>query len=219
MKILKLPLYRLGQLQTVGDSSVDICEGIPEIAPELAKAKVSLAAFKQGMLKDKASAEEKRELDLKRDRIVSGFMNVVYEEQKFPNEDQLIIDSHADLLKIVKKYGRKIIRLPRAEETAAIDNLLADIAELDVTPLTITGIPRWIPFVESANEEYRQAAKEYISDSTDADAKASASSLAPALEDDLEEMYTMLFATIKRTPTDALKKAYAELETLIDSMK
>jgi hypothetical protein len=146
-------------------------------------------------------------------------MNVVYEERKFPNEDQLIIDTHADLLKILKKRGRKIIRLPRAEETAAIDNMLADISKMDITPLTVTGITRWIPFVAAANEEYKQAAKEYISDSTDANAEASASSLAPALENDLEEMYTMLFAAIKRTPSDALKKAYADLETLIDSMK
>jgi hypothetical protein len=218
MILITLPGLRLGQLQTVGESSIDICKNIPEIAPEMVKVNSSFDAFKTGMLKDKASAEKKRKLDLNRDRLSSGFMNVVFEEQIFPNEDELIINAHAELLKIVKKYGRRIIRLPRAEETAAIHNLLADIAQMDVTPLLPTGIPRWIPVLEAANKEYKLAAKKFISDSTDANATESASSLAPALEEALEDMYTMLFATIKRTPSDALKKAYGDLETLIDSM-
>lgn len=219
MKLLKLPGMRLGKLQTVGESSIDICKDITEIAPEIVKLNASFAAFKTGMLKGKASAEKKRNLDLKRDQIVSGFMNVVFEEDNFPNEDELILKAHEDLLKIVNKYGVKIARFSRARETASIDNLLADIAKMDITPLAVTGIPRWIPAMEVANEEFRAAAKEYISDSTDAGATKSASSLAPALEEDLEDMYAMLYATIKRTPSDALKKAYGDLKTLINSMK
>jgi hypothetical protein len=218
MKLITLPGLRLGQLQTVSESSLDICKGIPEIAPETGNVKRSLTAFKEGMLKDKASAEEKGKLDINRDLIVSGFMNVVLEEQKFPNKDVAIVATHAALLKIVKKYGFNIIRLRRAEETAAIDNLLADIAQMDITPLTPTGIPRWIPVIEAANEEYKLAAKEFISDTTDTGFTKSASSLAPALEEALEDLYTMLFVTIKRSPSDALKKAYGDLETLIDSM-
>lgn len=119
----------------------------------------------------------------------------------------------------MKKYGVKIGRLPRDEETAAIDNLLADIAQMDVTPLLPTGIPRWIPAIKAANGEYKKAAKEYISDSTNAAATKAASILAPALEEALEDLYTMLFATIKRTPSDDLKKTYGDLETLVDSMR
>ena len=146
-------------------------------------------------------------------------MNVVNEEQKFPNDDEKIVNAQAELLTIVKKYEHRIIRFPRAEETAAIDNLLADIAQMDVKPMLQTGIPRWIPAIEAANEDYKQAAKEFISDRKDAGFIESASSLAPALEEALEDLYTMLFATIKRTPNDALKKAYGDLETLIDSMR
>lgn len=219
MKILTLPDLRLGQLQTVGETSIDICKDITEIAPELLIVNSSFDAFIQGMLRDKASAEKKRILDQSRDHKVSGFMNVVFEEKKFPNEDASVINAHSELLKIVNKYGLKIIRLPRDEETAAIDNLLADIAQMDVTPLAATGILRWIPTIKTANIEYKKEAKAYISESSDTASTKSASDLAPALEDALEDLYLMLFATIKRTPTDVLKKAYADLETLINSMK
>ena len=219
MKVITLPGLRLGQLQTVSESSLDICKGIPEVAPETANVKRAFAAFKAGMLKDKASAAEKGKLDEERDDVVSGFMNVVIEQQKFPNKDAAIMTAHAALLKIVNKYGLNITRLRRAEETSSIDNLLADIAQVDITPLTPTGITRWIPVIEAANVAYKKAAKAYISDSTDAAATKAAGILAPALEDALEDMYIMLFAAIKRTPSDALKKAYGDLETLIDSMR
>ncbi len=218
MELLTLPDLRLGQLQTVGESSIDICKDFTELAPELVKVNGSFDTFRQGMLRDKASAEKKRELDLSRDHKVSGFMNVTFEEKKFPNKDEAVLNTHKKLLKIINNYGRKITRLSRAEETAAIDNLLADIAMMDVTPLVPTGIPRWIPEIATANEEYKKAAKEYIDDSTDDDAIKSASSLAPALEDDLDDLYAMLYATIKRTPSKELKKAYAKLEKLIDSI-
>lgn len=217
MILITLPGLRLGQLQTIGENSIDICKDIPEVAPEMAKVNSSFVAFKEGMLKDKASAAKKGKLDLKRDLVVSGFMNVVFEERKFPNEVAGMVDAHAALLKIVKKYGLKIVRLRRVEETAAIDNLLADIAKLDIALLLPTGIPRWIPAIEAANGEYKKAAKEFVSDSTDDAAIKTASSLAPALEEALEDLYTMLFATIKRTPSEVLKKAYGDLETLIDS--
>lgn len=219
MKLLTLPDLRLGQLQTVGESSIDICKDFTELAPELAKVNASFADFKAGMSRDKTTAEKKRKLDKSRDHKVSGFSNVVFEEKKFPNKDEAILSSLKDLLKIVNNYGRKITRLSRAEETAAIDNMLADIAKIDVTPLIPTGIPRWIPEIAKANEEYKKGAAEYIDGSTEDDVIKSASNLAPALEDDLEELYAMLYATIKRTPSKELKKAYAKLEKLIDPMR
>jgi hypothetical protein len=219
MKLFTLPGLRLGQLQTVGDSSIKICTDFTELAPELAKVKASFADFKDGMSRDKTTAEIKRALDVSRDHKVSGFSNVVFEEKKFPNKDEAILSSHKDLLKIVNNYGRKITRLSRAEETAAIDNMLADIAKIDFTPLIPTGIPRWIPEIAFANEEFKKGAAAYIDGSTEDDAIKSASDLAPALEQDLNELYAMLYATIKRTPSEELKKAYAKLEKLIDSMR
>lgn len=219
MKLITLPKLRLGQLQTVGESSLNICQNIPDIAPEWTKANSSFAAFKEGMLKDQASAESKRKLDLKRDQIVSGFMKAADAEENFPNDNEQIKKTLEKLLKIKNKYGLNIVRLRRDEETSSIDNLLADIAQINTTSLASTGLLRWIPVLKDANDEYKQASQEYISDSTDADAILAASTLAPVLETDLEEMYFMLFAAIKRNPTDALKKAYADLEKLIESVK
>lgn len=185
----------------------------------MAKVNASFEAFLKGMLKDRTSAEKKRKIDKTRDHQVSGFMKVVFEENHFPNKDAAVITSHTELLKVVNKYGLKIIRLSRIEETTAIDNMFADIDKIDITPLIPTGITRWIPVIEASNAAYKGAAYTYISDSTQVASTKSATDLAPALEHDLEELYAMLYATIKRTPSDVLKKAYAELETLIDSVK
>ena len=219
MKLLTLPRLRLGQLQTVGETTLTISKNLAELAAARRDVQSALIPFKEGMVKDAASAEQKRELDLKRDHRVSGFFSAVLAERKFPNVDKAVLKSHADLLKIVNKYGKNIIRLSRDEETSAIDNLLADINQIDVAPLATTGITRWLPAIEAANKEYKVAAKTYISDSVEADAIKAASILAPALEDALEKLFTRLFATIMLSPTDALKKAYAELETLVESMR
>lgn len=171
------------------------------------------------MTKDKASAEKKRELDQTRDTRLSGFFAVVSAEEKFDNEDDIILNSYTQLLIIANKYGQKIRRLPRDEETVTINNMHADIAQIDITPLVPTGIPRWIPKIEAANTANKDAAADYLTDSVEADAIQAASDLAPELEDSLNKLFATLFANITLTPNDELEKAYAKLVTLIDSVR
>jgi hypothetical protein len=219
MDLLTTPKLRLGQLQSLGESSIDYCDGLTEIEPEWAKANSSYIAFKASMTKVRVTAKKKRALDVSRDRKVTGFMNVTEEERKYDHDDKVILKALEALLIVEKNYGTKITRFSRAEETSAIDNLLTDVAMLDLTPLLATGIPRWVPKIEAANEAYKDADEDYNTDSTDETEANSAGSLAPALEHDLNELYAMLYAAIKRTPTPELIKAYAKLEILIDSLK
>ena len=217
MKLIILPRLRLAQLQTITETTLSICKNLTQLASEILSVKNIFTPFKAGMLKDKVSAEEKGKLDQVRDQRVTGFFGAVYAEDKIGNDDPAILASYAELLKIADKYGPNIRRLPRDEETAAIDNLLAEINRIDISPLVPTGLPRWIPSLAAANNAYRIASAKFISDSTDADSTEAASIQAPELVVALEELYTNLFAVITLTPSDELKKAYAELENLVDS--
>ena len=219
MDIIRIPKMKMAQLQTVGDRSVEICKPIPEVEPAVTQAETALTDFKEGMLKDKASAAEKKEIDLKRDRLVSGFMHDVKAEQLFPYEDENEKKALTDLLHLVNKYGTGVRRLPLNEETAVIDNLVTDVEELDLTVLQPSGVMRWIPLLKDANNAFKAASQEYLTDSVRDMEEASASERAPALVDALEAMYALLFAHIQLTPRENLTKAYAELEELVDSAR
>ncbi len=219
MKLIKLPRLRLAQLQIISESTLTMTEKTAELAVSRQNVENAFTPFVTGMLKDKASAEKKRELDQSRDNRTSGFFAALYAEENFDHKDPVILKSLTDLLKVANKYGPGIIKLPRDEETAAIDNLLGDIGQIDITPLLETGITRWIPKIEAENEAYRVAAAKYITDSVLAEASKAASVLAPALEDELELLYKKLFATIIVSPTPELEKTHAELKKLVDSMR
>jgi hypothetical protein len=219
MKLITLPRLRLTQLQAIAETTLTICKDLPQLVSEVLGVENVFNPFKAGMLKDKVSAEEKGKLDQVRDQRVTGFFAVLYAEEKIENDDPAILASYTALLKIANKYGQNIRRLPREEETAAIDNLLAEIAKINISPLIPTGIPRWIPSLAAANKAYKIASAQFISDNTDAKATEAAGLLAPRLVDALEELYTNLFAVIRLTPSDELKKAYAALEILVDSVR
>lgn len=219
MKLIKLPRLRLAQLQSLAVNTLIMCKNLVQFAASLLGIENTLKAFKEGMQKDEASAERKSELDQIRDSRLSGFFAVVFAENKFPNEDETVLNAYEKLLKIARKYGPGIRRLPRDEETIMIDNMLEEIGEIDLAPLEVTGIPRWIPTIAAANSEYKEEATEYISDSVESDSTETASKHAPVLEEALEKLYTEIFATITLSPSKELKKIYAKFEKLIDSMK
>lgn len=219
MKLITLPRLRLGQLQAITESTLTICKNLAQFASSILGVENAFVPFKAGMLKNNASGEKKGKLDQTRDKRVTGFFGALDAEEKIENDDPAILASYVELVKIADKYGPSIRRLPRDEETTAIDNLLAEIAKIDITPLVPTGIPRWIPSLEATNNGYRDASSEFISDSVEADSTEAASIQAPELIDALEKLYLKIFASIALTPNDELEKAYAELETLVDSMR
>ncbi len=219
MDIIKIPKMKMAQLQTVGDSSVEICKSIPEVELAVNQVEITLTSFKEGMIKDKASAAQKKEFDLIRDRLLSGFMHDVKAEQLFPYEDETEKKALTNLLHLVTKYGASVSRLPQHEETAVIDNLVTNVEELELAPLQSSGVLRWIPLLKEANNAFKAASQEYLTDSVRDMEEASASERAPALIDALEALYAMLFAHIRISQSESLINAYAKLEELIDSVR
>ena len=217
MDLLNIPNIRVNQLQTLGESSLEICQNLSEIAPSIETVKQALDKYLEGMTRDKASAAEKKKLDQTRDRLVLGFIKQVRAEQMFPHEDEQVISALQKLVLVINKYGSKITRISYDEESAAMDNMIAEVMGLDLSPLSTSGIARWIEPMQTSNDIFKSSSTQYIADSAATEQTESATSLAPALIEALEEMYNMLYAYIKIKPTDELVKAYTELKKLVYS--
>lgn len=79
------------------------------------------------MRKGHASAANKPVIDKKRDQLIMGFMQNIKAEKIVPDHPEANLAAINEVIRVAEKYGTKIIRLSYNEETAAVDNLLADL--------------------------------------------------------------------------------------------
>lgn len=217
MELIVLPRLSLNHLQTITEESVKLCEAIPELNAAIEKVNNVLEPFKDGMLKESLTAEDKKTTDQKRDKSTKGFIKSVRTELLFEHSDIEILNTLKQLNKVVDKYGIEVTRLPLNAETAAIDNLLSDVAQVDTSNLADTGILRWIPKIESANNAFKLANRNYNAKTTSNSEINSASSIAPVLRKSVNGLYAMLFGLIMMSPSDALISTYKQLDTLVET--
>jgi len=210
MELINLPRLRMKELQTLGENSLDVCRSIEELSPAVEAVDVALDDFKQGMIKDKASGGTKTELDKQRDLLISGFMMDIKAESYFPHEanKKEVVDS---LKRIANKYGTKINRLRYNEQTAAVDNMLVEYKEVDTTVLGSNNPGRWIPFIENANNAFKQAGKTYMEENAASSQISSAYDQAPALISALEQLYRLMFAHVQISQGENMTKAYTHI--------
>ncbi len=175
--------------------------------------------FKEGALKKQAGATVKKTVDKKRDRYNSGFFLDIKAESYYPYTEKAALETVKQLNSLSKKYGTKINRLPFNEETAAIDNCIEEAEKIDLSPLANSAIGRWIPLLKEANQQFKEVSKEYVKESTAVAALESATAVAPELTNNLEELFIQFFSIIRVSPTDALKKAHNELETMVNAYR
>ena len=219
MEIIDLPRLRIAELQTLTESTIAICSPFSEVGEQLTEVNKEFTVFKEGVLKKQAGAETKSAVDKIRDRYNSGFFLDIKAETYYPYTDKAAIATVKKLKELSKKYGIKINKLPYNEETAALDNCMEEAEKIDLGPLMSKDVGRWIPLIKEANQDFKNVAKEFVEESTAVASLESASAAAPALIHALEELIIQLFSVIRVAPTDALKKAYNELETLVDSYR
>lgn len=216
MEIISIPQLRLAQLQTLAERTLTIVKPITSLADPTVKVQAALDQFKEGMLKE-TTASDKKTLDKTRDGLISGFMFAIKSEEYYPSataETQTVLEQ---LKKILETYGFTVNRLSYDEQTAAIDNMLAEAEKIDLTGLEY--FSRWIPHIKAANENFKSASKDYL-ESTVSDATTeSASAAAPTLITELENLYTFLFAYATVSATDELVQAYQQLTALVDSYR
>lgn len=219
MDIIRLPRLRIPELQTLTESTLKICEPLTEMAEYREKVETEFTNFKEGVLKNYISAKEKTTIDKERDRYNSGFCYAIKSEFHYPYEDVNAIETINKLKDLYKKYGFKINRLPLNEETAALDNSMTEAEAIDLTPLPNTTIGKWIPLIKEANQRFKEISGEIIQGSAEAAQLESATALAPELTVAIEKLIVQIFSAIHVTPSEALTKAYAELDTLVDSYR
>ncbi len=216
MELINLPRLRNKELQTVGENTLRICHPIPEVKPAVDKVVDALNVFKEGMQKDVALTISKSELDKVRDKLLIGFTTTVKAETYYPHNDG-VSKLVASIDNIVNKYNG-IARYRYNEETAAIDNMLDELNQVFKDQETLENVKRWIPLIKAANIDFKNAADEFIEDSAKRDSTESASNLAPQLSEDLQNLYTLMFAHAQIGTNQDIISAYQKLEILINTV-
>ncbi|WP_075590267.1 DUF6261 family protein [Labilibacter marinus] len=218
MDTLSLPKLKNYQLQSVTEDTISICNDLTLLEDPLAKISEKLDLFKGGMTKQQASVENKKELDTSRDTLTASFIKAVHSEKHYPYVTIEARNTMETLLIAVDAYANKITRLNYGEESTAIDNLILDLKKIDFTYISDSGLERWIPLIERSNSNFKIASRRYFAQNPGAAVKSS-SQIAPELMDSLEGLYSMIYAHLKISPNKELKKAYYELQFLLDTYR
>lgn len=215
MKLITMPRIRLAQLQTLTEDIIQIVTPLTEVSSETAALSDAFSVFQQGMVKNQAYSD-KFTLDSSRDNITSGFFKSVESELLFPVEESSK-NQLEEVVSIAEKYGFQVNRLSYNEQTAQTDNMLTELKALDLS--AFPGLERWITPIQDANTAFKTASHDYLEDVVEADETPTASSAAITVQEAIKKLFTMLFAHLQVSASDALISAYKELDTLVDSYK
>jgi len=216
MEMIYIPRLRNKELQTVGENSLRICNALIEVKPAFDMVSATLEVFIKGMQKDKVDSQKRSIYDKKRDKYTSGLLNNIKYEKNFEHaaDNAQVV---ADLLNIVSKYIG-INKMPFNEQTAATDNMLVEIKTVLGSNESFPNLTRWIPLIEEANGQFKEVSSDLIKDKVSLKETDAASAIAPQLSEDLQNLYTLMFAYAKIGSNQSIIDAYKELEVLIDSV-
>jgi len=219
MELLSLPRLRMGELQSLAENAVKICKPLAELKTDIANVELKLASFAESMRRAPASASEKAELDKTRDLLLSGLFHSIKADSYYPYPNDTQKELSAKLKDIEKKYGFKTKHLPIKEETAAIDNLLADIKSLNPKALEQSNADRWVNLLKEANENYKQSELGYISEQASASDINTATDSAPELAEAIEKLCLKVFSFAQISDKKAFGAAYSQLSQLVASYR
>lgn len=215
MQMITVPKLRMAQLQTFTEGILKTTANLTEVAPQVADVESKLTVFLDGMTKATASSN-KSVLDRTRDELNSGFFKGVESEQMYPHTPE-VASVLRQVVSITSQYGFGLNRLSYDEQTAQTDNMIKELEKLDLTSLP--NITRWLAPIKAANAEFKSISEAYYKDLTAAGETSAASNAAPALTDAINALFTMLFAHVQISGSEALTTAYKELITQVEAFK
>ena len=216
MEIIILPQFLLADLQSFSESLVPIVDPLPQIAPQVQTFKDKLAVFQDGMTKKQASSDKKT-MDKTRDRLISGLLDGVQSEQQFTYEEATVIEQLKEIVAIADRYGYELTRLPYNQQSAETDNF---VKELEGVPLSqFPALERWIAPIKAANAAFKAEVSEYADDKSEASDTEAAYLAAPALENAIKSIFTLLVAHRQVADTEELKAAYKKIIARLSSYR
>ncbi len=118
---------------------------------------------------------------------------------------------------MINKYTG-INKFPLNEQTAATDNLLSEIKSVLGSNVAFPHLTRWIPLIEDTNNQFKDVTSDSITERAKLKNTEAASYVAPQLTEELQNLYTLMFAFARIGDNDQIVKAYKELEVLIASV-
>ncbi|MEQ8469802.1 MAG: DUF6261 family protein [Marinoscillum sp.] len=215
MQMINVPKLRMAQLQTFTEGVLKTTKDLAEVSEQVGEVQTRFDAFKDGMTREDASSD-KETLDRTRDLLNSGFFKNVEAEQFFPHE-AAAADMLKKVLKVTNDYGFRLNKLTYDEQTAQTDNMLKELEALDLTALP--GLSRWLVPLTTANDNFKAVADAYFKELTASGDTIAATKAAPPLTDAINNLFTMLFAHVKISGSEAITAAYKELITQVEAYK
>ena len=219
LEMLSVPRVRVAELQSLAEHALMICSRHGQLQAATEKVHTELNEYRAGMQRKPASAAVKADLDKVRDRLITGLFFRIRAEENFPHESPEAKVHLANLSALKKKYHASITSLPLDEETAAVDNLLAELKTMNIAQFANGRVQMWWPLIMDANNKFKTAAQGYVADSAEAAGKSSASAKAPQLIAAMNAMFTMMYAFTQVSGDAALLKSYSELQVLLNAAK
>jgi hypothetical protein len=217
IELLKLPRLRNAQLQVAANGTIEHCKQFSELKEKLEEVNRFFEPFKEGMRKASVIGTERKQKDKVRDDYTSALMNCTIAEKLIPTDDEQVIAALENLTAVLDKYSFSVTRLPLDEETAELDNMLAEIDRLDLSALEGRDILRWPVLIKAANEDFKVVSGDFIEDNVEAKEILAASKIAPDLSHALDKVYVKLFSLINVHEKEEHIKSYLQIQEIIKS--
>lgn len=215
MKLFKLPRLKNNELQTFTEATKRIIAGVAQLSTNLAEITTAETEFLEGMQKDRNLGLNRKGLDKGRDFTYTAIIDAIDLELRYPHEDENVITALNAIQAVRNKYGKGIKTLPYEEETAELDNFIADFEKVDTSALVNYDFMRWLPLLKTDIKAFKDFSEHKIDASTEYKGVDSATIAAPKLEGALNNMFADLFANQRISPSEELQSVYNKLDTLI----
>ena len=212
MEIITLPQMPLADLQSFSESLVPVVEPLPQIAPQVQSFKDAFAVFQKGMTKQDASSDKKT-LDKVRDDLIGGLLYGVQSEQLFPYQEKSVKDALKKIVDIADKYGFELTRLRYNQQSSKTDNFIKELEGANISQFP--ALERWIAPIKKANADFKGEVSEYFDEQTAASDTTAAYLTAPALENAIKSIFTLLVAHRQVADTPELKAAYKKIAKMV----
>ena len=219
MKHIVVPRLRLNQLQSLCETTLRVCANQPSLEVPYQQLQQRYENFKASSEKSLVSSARDAH-DTSRDRAITGFELHIKALRYFPQYSGPIDTALAALEDLVSQHDPDMRNLPFDEETAAIDNYVADLKKFDFSPLASTQLEQWVSAIEEENAAFKQASQDWAAHKVEREKMEAPSIIAIDLRKRLNQLFAVLIAFRLINPSDEnLENAHIEITKQLASFK